>query len=246
MSNRESLRNWGAVLVLLLLASSAALWPTITAQSGGLSTQVGSEAQTIEFNLPAAVYDGGPIVLTSLQALGILFGVVVALVVPAGVVLAFLYVFLANRVTAVTESEEYRANLGTLLEKEKAHIERLSAGSSAASTPEHKMPRWSVLSTSAIILLFATLFGMLINSTFIPEGEYLMGGQLVNSAWPVVGGLAAITLLTLIWRMRAASLDHLNETDNQPIPWDFLWVLVSGLLVVGLGLALMVYLNVPA
>jgi hypothetical protein len=41
-------------------------------------------------------------------------------------------------------------------------------------------------------------------------------------------------------------LEGVEATDYEPIPWDFLWVVLSGVLVVGLGIGLLVYLNVPA
>jgi hypothetical protein len=247
LGTKESLGKWGAVLLLVLLAgSSAVLWQAIGSQLGNSATRVERETQTIEISLPLEINDSESVTLTSLQAMGVLLGVVAAAVVGAGVVLAFAYVSLSKQVTSLARSKKYKTHLTALDEREKEQIKRISADRSVASVPEHKMPRWSVVSTSLIILLFVTLFGMLVNGTFIPEGEYEINDQLVNSALPVVGGFVVVVLLLLIWRMRPKSLDSLEATDNESIPWDFIWVLLTGLLVVGLGIGAVVYLNVPA
>jgi uncharacterized protein with PQ loop repeat len=170
------------------------------------------------------------------------------------------------------------------------------------------------LSTSLVVILFAVFAGMLVNSAFIPESEYVVDGRTasginvtliwialisffiiilrnrllqaqssdepvswdvvwimgigllvvgvgltailyllgrpdveraINSAVPVVGGFALTALLILAWRIRPQQFTAINQTDNSGIPWDFIWVLVSGLLVVGLGLAVTAYLNSP-
>lgn len=69
--------------------------------------------------------------------------------------------------------------------------------------------------------------------------------RVINSAIPVVGGLALTALLLLAWFIRPQSFAALDEADNAPIPWDLIVVLLSGLLVVGLGLAVTAYLNSP-
>lgn len=68
----------------------------------------------------------------------------------------------------------------------------------------------------------------------------------INSALPVVGGLALFSLLILAWRVEPQSFADIETSDRAPIPWDFIWVFLSGLLVVGLGLAVTAYLNAPS
>jgi hypothetical protein len=67
----------------------------------------------------------------------------------------------------------------------------------------------------------------------------------VNSAVPVVGGMVLTALLVLAWRIHPQKLNNIDQTDNGPIPWDFIWVFLSGLIVVGLGMAFVIYLNTP-
>jgi TRAP-type C4-dicarboxylate transport system permease small subunit len=57
--------------------------------------------------------------------------------------------------------------------------------------------------------------------------------------------LFVITIPILAWRVRRSHLDAIADTDKGPIPWDFIAVLVMGLLVVGVGIGLMLFINRP-
>jgi hypothetical protein len=234
------------VLLVIIAGSAAILWPVVADQLGDSSARVESEVQTIHISLPATILGTDSLTLTSLQAMGILLFLVVGAVVVAGTLLSLAYVLLARQATALTESGKYSAHVAALEEKRAEKIKRLSTDRSVAAVPDHKMPRWSLISTSLIVLLFVLLFGMLVNGTFVPESEYVVGGRLVNSALPIAGGFVLAAFAFLLWRMRPKALERLETTDYEPIPWDSIWVIVSGLLVVGLGIGLLVYLNVPA
>ncbi|MFQ5398158.1 MAG: hypothetical protein ACE5E7_01015 [Anaerolineae bacterium] len=242
MSNRESWKN-GAIIVALLVGTSlvAAIWPVLTSWFGG-APAAPPEPQIITLVLPQV----GEVSLTMLQALGVLAAVVAVVVVVAGLGLALLYTLLANQAAALEEDESFQVRRAALAKLDKKQLEALRNGRTIAGVPEHKMPRWSVISTGLIAVLFAVFFGMLVDSALVPQGEYMVGGRLVNSAVPIVVGFVAVTLLILAWWLRPQSLDAVEETDNGPIPWDFIWVLLTGLLVVGLGVGFMVYLNTPS
>lgn len=247
MRTTESLKSWGAILLLVIIAGSAAvLWPVVADQLGGSSSRVEAEAETIEISLPVTVLNSDSVSLTTLQAMGILLVVVVGAVVVTGVLLSFAYVRLAGQAAALTESEQYTAHVSALNEKQAAEISRLGADRTVAPVPDHKMPRWSVISNSLIVLLFVLLFGMLVNGTFVPESEYVVGGRMINSALPVAGGFVLAAIALLLWRMRPKAIERVETTDYESIPWDSVWVIISGILVVGLGVGLLVYLNIPA
>jgi len=160
-----------------------------------------------------------------------------------GILIMVVNAFLSRQVTAVTESEAYQAQLAAFIQKENDQIGAIRSERGAKPIPEHNMPRWSAVATSLIILLFVAFGGMFVNGVLVPSGTYMIGDTMVNSAVPVVGGFLFIAAVVLLWRMRPDRLEKVQETDDGPIPWDFIWVLVSGLLIVGLGLALVVYLN---
>jgi hypothetical protein len=115
------------------------------------------------------------------------------------------------------------------------------------SAPAHQMPRWSMLSTSLIILMFVAFFGLILNGTFFPEGEIPWGnGQVISSSWLTVGIPVLLTLFILFLRGQLRrSTETAATSDNAGIPWDFIAILITGLAIVGLGIGVIVYFNIP-
>ncbi|MCB8945413.1 MAG: hypothetical protein H6658_16820 [Ardenticatenaceae bacterium] len=246
MSGKESLRNGILVLVLLIgFGVMSAVWPILAGTSTQSRTRVPVETEVVEITIPFS--DPAEVMsLTSLQILGMLGGAVVVLIGGAGVVIGVLYGVLSRQTDAVKESESYQSNVAALEKRETERIKAMRDGRKSAPMPQHKMPRWSVISTSLIILMFAAFVGLVINGTFYPEGELdLESGRTIASSWLTVGIPVLLALLVAIWRVRPQGLETAVATDNAPIPWDFIAVLIAGLLVVGLGIGLIVYYNVP-
>ncbi|RMG89694.1 MAG: hypothetical protein D6706_20940 [Chloroflexi bacterium] len=255
MSGKQNLRNW-AILVAVLLATGllTAFWPSLTSTFGRSSStttaiEVEPEVETIHITVPAAltsIAGTDSLELSGFQVLGALAALVAAVVIGAGLVIGLVNVFLSRQVTQVVESEEFKAKLSELEKREKEELKYLRETQSASSKPGHTRSRWSVFSTDLIILSLVLLFGQLINAALFPEGEMHLFGRLVNSG-------SAISLLTLIialpiilWRIRPETLEEVDKTDYAPIPWDFIAVLVTGLLVVGVGVGLMLYYSSAA
>jgi hypothetical protein len=73
----------------------------------------------------------------------------------------------------------------------------------------------------------------------------MRNGQVISSAWITVGIPVLLTLLVIFWRVRPQRLEAAEASDSAGIPWDFIAILLTGLLIVGLGIGFIVYLNVP-
>ena len=255
MSGRESLRNGIIVLAILIgFGVITAVWP-ILADTSGSSTRVRVPVETehIELSLPVL----GDISLTSLEVLGALALLLIGPIVVTGAILGFLSVFAARQAEQVQENPEefhpQERGIGGLIYKPFMIINgfiRQSGekykGRGTQPVPAHKMPRWSVISTSMIILMFVAFFGLILDGTFFPEGEIMMrNGQVISSAWITVGIPVLLALLVILWQVRPQRLETAEATDSAGIPWDFIAILLTGLLIVGLGIAFIVYLNVP-
>lgn len=233
MTQNQPSRNLTAVLALVILISLIiAAWPFI---SPLLNNEAAPELQTIQIDLP---FGGDSLTLNSLSLLGILTGIVVALVVGGGLAISAVNALLSRQVAHLKEDESYQASAQALANAEKEQLNSMRAGRTTHDVPEHTTPRWSAISTSLIVLLFVIFFGMYLNGALVPSGEFTLGDTVFNSASFIVISLAAVTAVPLVWFMRPRSAKALEES-----PGDFVWVLVSGLLIVGLGLALVVYLN---
>jgi hypothetical protein len=250
LSKSESWKTWVIVIaILVIFGLASALWPALTdTQLFELpepKTRVPVETAPIVVELPDFL--GGARSYEPIELVGILTGIVVGAVVVVGGGIGFVYV-LANRFTSnVFESKEYKENQAALAQQQKEYLMQMRGERKAMPKPEeHGMPRWSVVSTSLTILIFVAIGGMIIVRSIFPEGTVEINGGVINPNTPVVGGLSLITLLVILWRLRPQKLANISQTDDAAVPWDFIAVLILGLLIVGLGIAAMVYLNVPA
>ena len=57
---------------------------------------------------------------------------------------------------------------------------------------------------------------------------------------------ALIALIVMGIRLRPHKVEAIEATDSGKIPWDFIAVLITGLIMLGLGIGIMVYINAPA
>jgi len=252
--SREALRNGIIVLAILIgFGVVTAVWPILAGSGDSTRVRVPVETEHIELSLPVL----GDVSLTSLEVLGALTLILAGPIVVTGVVIGFLSVFAARQAEQVQESpKEFHppeSGMGGLVYKPFMIINgfirqsgKKYEGRGTHPVPAHKMPRWSVISTSLIILMFVAFFGLVIDGTFFPEGEIMMSnGQVIRSAWFTVGIPVLLALMVTLWRLRPQRLETAEATDSAGIPWDFIAILLTGLLIVGLGIGLIVYLNVP-
>jgi magnesium-transporting ATPase (P-type) len=105
------------------------------------------------------------------------------------------------------------------------------------------MPRWSVISNALITLMFVGFATMVVVRNFFPEGITEVDGRIVNVTTPAFVVLALITLIVLGLRLRSQKIEAVDETDTGGIPWDFIAVLITGLIMLGLGIGFMAYIN---
>ncbi|GIK58766.1 MAG: hypothetical protein HND44_21425 [Chloroflexi bacterium] len=221
MSKTESWKTWLPVIVALIaFGLFAALWPSLSSGLGSGSSRVAvprvpfeSHPVTLaipEIPLPNGTTVGGQsFTMEPWQAVLAVTAVTVALVLGVGVVLGFLYVFLNRLVVKTTASDSYKENLASLENKQNAILKEKRAGRPAAPPrADTSMPRWSMVSTGLIVLLFV-LFGMMtVVTTFFPERVAEVGGELINPATLMVGipMLIALTVFVFAPRWGTAAL----------------------------------------
>ena len=307
MSENATQKNWMVILTILLLGAIVVAGPLLTAQ-------IGPDAHKIELPLPFAVGGSSTVAMSSWQAVLGLAVLIAGAIGAVGAGLSFIFSRAEKQTADVLASESFQANKSTLDKLESEQVKQMNVGRDVTGIPDHGRTGWSAFSTSLVVILFAVFGGMLINSAFIPESEYVVDGRTaaginvtliwialisffiimlrsrllqaqtaekpvswdtvwivgtglfvvgagltailylsgqpdveraINSTVPVVGGFALTALFILAWRIRPQNFKTIEQTDNSSIPWDFIWVLLSGLLVVGLGLSITAYLNSP-
>lgn len=273
MNKPESWKTWLPLLGLLILFGLvSALWPAVWPRlsdalalpsfGGGSSTNIPYEPEPIHLeamksalansSLPgplasglASAAEALPDTISPLVAVGVVAGLVVALIVGVGGGLSFVIKLISGIRNSTLESEAYKTHQNALDQKIKEQIKQMRDGRTTDPVPDHKMPRWSVVSNTLITLMFVGFGTMVVVRNFFPEGVTEVDGRIVNITTPVFLVLAVITLIILGVRLRPQKIDAIDETDFGKIPWDFIAVLITGLIMIGLGVGFMAYINAP-
>jgi hypothetical protein len=251
LNKPESWKTWLPLLgILVLFALVTAVWPALAnafslpSFGGGSSTTIPYEAEPIHLESLQKILPFLPDTISPANAVLAVSGLIVALVVGTGGVLSLLSKLVYTLRDNTLETEAYATHQKALDLRGKEQIKQMRDGRSTDPIPSHKMPRWSVISNTLISLMFVGLATMVVVRNFFPEGTSMTeDGRIVSITTPIFILFAILTLLILGIRLRPQKLDALDATDFGKIPWDFIAVLISGLIMIGLGIGIMTYLN---
>lgn len=263
MSTTKPWINWIVTIVLLVVFAMAAavllsVTPNLDLFGGSSSTQVPREVRPIVINLPVLPVSPPEVSLPGLEvsSQAIVIEPVVAVIsltlfilggiVITGIIITVLYTFLDKLRDKTVDSEEHKEHELALTNKENEYFKEVRQGREAQSAPEDPgMPRWSAVSTSIVILIFVALTGMVISLTFWPHWIEVVDDTLKTPGMAVIGVLCLITLIILIWRMSPAKIEKVASSDSQGIPKDTIVIILTGALILGLGIGYTIYINLP-
>ena len=158
--------------------------------------------------------------------------VVIGSVVAVGALLAFLFKLGSRMVTRTKESEEYQSAENELANRETAAIKQLSTDQPADPIPSHDRPVWSAISTIAIIVMFFVFAGITIAWNIDAEAANLV-------TWAV--GSSLVGLIIGLLMISPKRIEAIDSKDAEPIPWGSVWVVISGLVILGMGLGVVLY-----
>jgi len=258
-----SWQTWLLVSALVIFAGVAsAVVPILLDQSGG---ETGVEtlreshpaATTIDVSqLPfigevlveipfiAENVQGQPITLV--QALGIALGVVLISVGGLGILISVVTFLFSKLVTKVYADDSYHESTAKLEQKRKDSIKSLAADRPAADPVEpERRARGSILVFAFIVVLLVWITSILI-------GIGLFRGETISIANVDISAVLMISLVTILITIVVLYLflrhkDPVElespESDNYPVNWGAIWVIVTGMLIVGLGTGLAVALT---
>lgn len=251
------------MIIAILVATSilTAGWPYLIGGFSGGSAAPSSPAVPTEQIALNTIPGIGPILAEQLNVdslngfivLAVLAAIVIGAVIVPGVGLAFIFRFLSNFVQRAKESKEFKTSEQALEQKVAADLKAMRSDRKSSPMPSHEMPRWSVWATSLIITMFGIFFGLMVMRTFYPNNEIIVGNSLVSTLFggPIINVssmtaeiIIVVLAIYLALRMRPSRLKE-ADVDSPNIPWDMIVVILTGLLVVGLGIGVAVYLNVP-
>ncbi len=260
MNKPESWKTWVPLLGLLVLFGLVtAVWPALAnafelpSFGGGPSTRIPYEPEPISLEalkatlvaspLPASLAEAVPETISPFVAIGVVTVVVIVLIVGVGAVLSFLIKLLAGIRDNTLGSEAYQQHQQALEQRQKEQVKQMRDGRTTHPQPSHNMPRWSVVSNTLIALMFVGFATMVVVRNFFPEGVTEIDGRIVSVTGPAFAVTALITLVVIGLRLRPHKIEAVDETDSGRIPWDFIAVLITGLIMLGLGIGFMAYIN---
>lgn len=249
MGRSESWKMWAAVIAILLFSGFvAAVWPLVTGLGGDPSGGITFEPETIIITIPpvAALHFAGQVIeLSSMLVFAIIAVMVVGAVIVVGLILSILMTPLSKQVTKVTNSEQFQERNAGLEQREKEKLAQKQEGRAAATSQQRDYSHWAVVATSLAVLMFAAFLGLLVAGTLFPSGQIVQQDEIINIAGILAGAFALVALFILLLRLNPKRLAAVNETDYEGIPWDMIAIILLGVMVVGLGIGLVVFLNRP-
>ncbi|MCA9868225.1 MAG: hypothetical protein KC410_17195 [Anaerolineales bacterium] len=212
---------------------------------GGSSTSLPSDPTIVTFPLPVPIGGRSEITLASWQWMLGLAVLIPGLVIGAGLTLGIIYIILSRLATNATSSTAYQKNVAALEKKESEKISKLRETRPTSVAPESTWNRWAVITTGITIAMFVAFLTLLLASLLFPGGQVVRNDAIVNATSALVFIAVAIALTAVGLWFRSERITAINRTESLAIPWDFLAIVFSGLLVVGLGIGVIVILNAP-
>jgi uncharacterized membrane protein len=271
--NRNSLLLVGGIIVLILAgAVASAIIPSLglSASGSGGGGSVAAppvEVENIVLDMPKVPAfmpedtnmadmmpdflkseDGTYLEFSPWLGIGFMAAILIGgLVVVTGGI-AFLVPRLQKMTTDTLESDDYKEGVKTIQASEKELLKEMNAKSPTFSMKgeDYDQPRWSVISTGALVLLFVTFTAIAISDTFYPEGEMMRASGEVLIAPNVFAGISALITLALMFAFfRPRTLDAINGEEAGAIPWDTIYLLVTGFIFIVGGIGLIIWLRQP-
>lgn len=247
---------------------ASAVWPAISAQlnigrSGELAAAsepaepivfhiedhlLGKEIMTLLGSAPQGVQDfvnnninGREI--SQPVAIGIFVALTVGGLIALGLPLAIIYTRLESSASAIQEDEEYKAAVSVLEKRQTAELKEQQQAKPAKIEGDEASDRRGFAYTMAFLgIIFAWVIGTVI-------GHAAYGGELIETEnGQLINPVSLVSLIVLVITLvgyfvyfrffrRPEEIDP-AESDYSPVSWGWVWVIVSGLLIVGVGLGL--------
>lgn len=244
MRNKQSWITWGIIFVILVGSGLLTiLLPTML--GGGSSTPLPREQSTVTIVPPVPIAGRTEIILPSWQIMLGLAILIPGLVIGAGLTLAIIYIILSRIIARTTNSSDYQKNAASLQKLETDRIAKMRETRPTSVAPEATWRRWSVITTALTILLFVAFSTFLFATALFPDHQIVRQSDIVNVVSILVLAALVLAIIIMAFWLRADRIAAFNRGDTLAIPWDFIAVVVTGLLVVGLGIGVIAILNAP-
>ena len=216
---QRNIIGWGILIALLIVVSFFFTSPEF---------KPSDKLITLPFALP-----GLGDTINEFMAIILLSVIVIGSVIGAGIPLVFIYRALDTTTTGVVKDEAYQANLTAIANREKAQIKALAKSQPAGKAPSHDESGWTATSTALTMGFLFSLVGAAFSDNFAG------GANQMNTVWMFTITGLVIGFLTLNYgRVRQS-----DDTQANPIDWGMIYIVLTGILVVGLGTGIMMWVR---
>ena len=155
------------------------------------------------------------------------------LILGMGIVIRFLFPLLDKLIVGTTSADGYTQRRAALNKQESDQIKQWSKERPGGGVPNHDRYRWAAISTALTSALLGGYLGVAINENFMHgENQFF---------WGVVFGI--VTALLVYLTMRPRQVQYVNSQDTNVMDWGNLWVVLTGLIVLGIGLGVMMFVR---
>ncbi len=247
MSKSESSKIWIAVIGILVISGLvAAMWPLLSSLGPSGPSGVPVEIGTVTIRIPpipAIGFEGFSTEINSFILMIILAVVIIGSVIVAGVIITLIMRLISRFISKTEADESYQQKSAELEKSENSKLKAKQSGHEAFKEQKRDYTHWAVIATSGAILLFVAIFGFLFSSTLFPTRQIVENDEIFNIGLIITGVFLLVTLLLLLFRMNPKKIAAVDETDNAGFPWETIAVLLTGVIVLGLGIGLMIYFN---
>lgn len=241
MRNR-SLLTW-AIIFAILLGSGilTILLPALL--GGGAAEPLPRTPSTVTITPPFG--SSGPLTYYSSHVMLALAFLVPALVIGAGLTLGLVSILVSRFITRAKSTPDYQQGAAAADKRYADRVSRLRETRPTSKAPDSTWKRWAVITTALTVLMFAGFGALLIAGFVFPNSQIVRQDKIVNITSLFALGALLLALAVMALTLRGDRLTAPDRSGTMPIPWDFVAVVLTGLLVVGLGIAVIVIVNAP-
>jgi hypothetical protein len=237
--------TWGIIFAILVGSGILTILLPVFFGGGDPATTIPREGEIVTIPLPVPIGGRTEVTLPGWQLMLGLALLIPGLVIGAGLTLGIIYIIISRLVSRTTASTDFQQNAASLQKRETTRIAKMRETRPTSAAPESTWRRWTVITTAIIVLMFVAFMTLLFTSMIFPGGQIIRESTIINIGSALVLITMIIALVAMGMWLRSERIAAVNRTDTLSIPWDFIAVLISGLLVVGLGIGVIAILNAP-
>jgi hypothetical protein len=258
LNRSDTWKTWAIVIGLLLftaIASATWLWLSNQEESQPESQVAAVDEGTEPITISIGDYVLGkelldiPFVSEYIEGrqlnpwlvVGVSFVLLAGLIGAMGLGLALLSLITSRQVSKVYADEDFQKSVAALNQRDIESLREIQESSPKVTTPApQKRLRWSIVTTSFLILIMVWITGLVFGVAFFGDTAWEILGLEVSAVAVINLILVAITIIILALTIRAHEPGELDssKTDYNPVNWNYVWIILSGALIVGIGAGL--------